>query len=154
MEATESAGAQRLWEEPASGKVVVSVDGGSRNNPGPAGIGAVVAAPDGTVLAEVAEGIGVATNNVAEYRALMAGLERAHALGAREVHVRADSKLVVSQMRGDWKVKDDNLRALRDQARQLARRFGRVTYEHVRREHNKAADALANKAMDAQARGD
>jgi ribonuclease H / adenosylcobalamin/alpha-ribazole phosphatase len=137
---------------PAPTSVVVNVDGGARGNPGPAGIGAVVATPDGTVLAEVAEGIGHATNNVAEYRALLAGLERAAALGARRVLVRADSKLVISQMRGDWKVKEDHLRALRDQARALARRFTSVTYEHVRRERNEAADALANKAMDAQAR--
>ena len=132
--------------------VVVWTDGGARGNPGPAGIGAVVARADGTVLAEVAEGIGWATNNVAEYRAVIAGLERARALGARRVRVRADSLLLVQQLRGLWKVKNAGLQPLWAEATRLARGFDRVTFEHVPRERNRAADALANTAMDAQGR--
>jgi len=133
-------------------EVVVWTDGGARGNPGPAGIGAVVTRPDGTVLAEVAEGIGWATNNVAEYRAVIAGLERARALGARRVRVRADSLLLVQQLRGLWKVKNAGLQPLWAEVGHLARGFERVTFEHVPRERNRAADALANKAMDAQGR--
>jgi ribonuclease HI len=133
-------------------EVVVNVDGGSRGNPGPAGIGAVVRAPDGTVLAEIAEGIGRATNNVAEYKALIAALKRAKALGARRVTARADSKLVIEQMRGAWKVKNPNLQGLWAEACRLARGFERVTWQHVPRERNRAADALANRAMDEQAK--
>jgi ribonuclease HI len=138
---------------PAAGaidEVTVSVDGGARGNPGPAGIGAVVTARDGTVLAEIAEGIGWATNNVAEYKALIAALERAKSLGARRVTVRADSKLVIEQMRGAWKVKNADLQQLWSKARELARSFERVTWRHVPRERNRAADALANRAMDDQ----
>jgi ribonuclease HI len=135
-------------------EVVVWTDGGARGNPGPAGVGVVVARPDGTVLAEVAEGIGWATNNVAEYRAVIAGLEQARALGARRVRVRADSLLLVQQLRGQWKVKNAGLQPLWAEATRLARSFERVTFEHVPRERNRAADALANKAMDAQGRVD
>jgi ribonuclease H / adenosylcobalamin/alpha-ribazole phosphatase len=131
-------------------EVVINADGGARGNPGPAGIGAVVADLDGTVLAEVAEGIGWTTNNVAEYKAVIAGLERARDLGARRVLVRADSLLVISQLKGAWKVRQEHLKPLWEQARRLARGFEKVTWEHVRRERNRAADALANKAMDAQ----
>jgi ribonuclease H / adenosylcobalamin/alpha-ribazole phosphatase len=131
-------------------EVVASVDGGARGNPGPAGIGAVVTAPDGTVLAEIAEGIGWATNNVAEYKALLAALECARSLGARRITVRADSKLVIEQMRGAWKVKNADLQPLWSRARELARGFERVTWRHVPRERNRAADALANRAMDDQ----
>jgi len=137
---------------PAPADVVVHTDGGARGNPGPAGIGVVVTDRSGQVLAEIAEGIGHATNNVAEYRAVIAGLERARELGAVRVRVRADSLLVVSQLAGTWKVKDAGLRPLWARARELAREFERVTFEHVRRERNRAADALANRAMDAQAR--
>jgi ribonuclease HI len=132
-------------------EVVINADGGSRGNPGPAGIGAVVAGLDGRVLAEIAEGIGHTTNNVAEYKAVIAGLARARELGATRVKVRADSKLVIEQMKGTWKVRQAHLQPLRDEARRLAGGFERVSYEHVPRERNKAADALANKAMDAQA---
>ena len=132
-------------------EVVINADGGSRGNPGPAGIGAVVVSPDGRVLAEIAEGIGHTTNNVAEYKAVIAGLSRARELGATRVKVRADSKLVIEQMKGTWKVRQAHLQPLRDEARRLAGGFERVSYEHVPRERNKAADALANKAMDAQA---
>jgi probable phosphoglycerate mutase len=135
-------------------ELYVWTDGGARGNPGPAGIGAVVTRPDGTVLAEVAEGIGWATNNVAEYRAVIAGLERAKALGARRVRVRADSLLLVQQLRGAWKVKNAGLQPLRDAALRLVGGFDRVVFEHVPRGRNRAADALANRAMDAQGQVD
>ena len=134
---------------------IVEADGGSRGNPGPAGYGAVVSdAATGETLREVAEYIGVATNNVAEYRGLLAGLRAAHALDpAATVHVRMDSKLVVEQMSGRWKIKHPDMKPL---AAQAARVFppGRVTYEWIPRERNKHADRLANEAMDAGARGE
>jgi len=133
-------------------EVVVWTDGGARGNPGPAGFGAVVATPGGEVLAEVAEGIGWATNNVAEYRGVIAGLQRARDLGARRVRVRADSLLVVNQQKGLWKVKNADLRPLSEEAGRLARGFDRVIWEHVPRERNRRADALANRAMDDQGR--
>ncbi len=133
-------------------EVVVWTDGGARGNPGPAGYGVVVATPGGEVLAELAEPIGWATNNVAEYRGVIAGLERARALGARRVRVRADSLLVVNQQKGLWKVKHPDLRPLSDETARLARRFDRVIWEHVPRERNRRADALANQAMDDQGR--
>jgi ribonuclease HI len=132
--------------------VVVWTDGGARGNPGPAGYGAVVTTPGGRVLAEVAEGIGWATNNVAEYRGVIAGLWRARELGARRVRVRADSLLVVNQQKGLWKVKNAALRPLADETARLARGFERVVWEHVPRERNRRADALANRAMDDQGR--
>jgi probable phosphoglycerate mutase len=135
-------------------ELLVWTDGGARGNPGPAGIGAVVTRPDGTVLAEVAEGIGWATNNVAEYRAVIAGLKRARALGARRVRLRADSLLLVQQLRGVWKVKNAGLQPLWSEATRLARGFDRVVFEHVPRGRNRAADALANRAMDAQGKVD
>ncbi len=131
-------------------EVVVWTDGGARGNPGPAGYGAVITDRDGNVLAEVWEGIGWATNNVAEYRGVIAGLERARALGARRVVVRADSLLVVNQQLGRWKVKNEGLQPLAAEVRRLARGFQRVTWQHVPRERNRRADALANKAMDHQ----
>lgn len=134
---------------------VVEADGGSRGNPGPAGYGAVVLdAATGEPLAESAEYLGVVTNNVAEYRGLLAGLRAAHALDpSARVHVRMDSKLVVEQMSGRWKVKHPDLKPL---AAQAARVFppGQVTYEWIPRESNKHADRLANEAMDAGARGE
>ena len=132
--------------------VVVWTDGGARGNPGPAGYGAVVTTPGGQVLAEVADGIGWATNNVAEYRGVIAGLRQAAALGARRVRVRADSLLVVNQQKGLWKVKNADLRPLSEETARLARGFDRVVWEHVARERNRHADALANRAMDAQGR--
>ena len=131
-------------------EVVVWTDGGARGNPGPAGYGVVVTTPGGEVLAQLAEGIGWATNNVAEYRGAIAGLEQALALGARRVRVRADSLLVVNQQKGLWKVKNPALRVLWAETRRLAGQFERVTWEHVPRERNRRADALANQAMDAQ----
>jgi len=132
---------------------MIDADGGSRRIPGRAGYGAVVLTHDGEILAEVAEGIGRATNNVAEYRGVIAGLASARALGARRVHVRADSKLVICQLGGQWKVRQEHLGPLWREARALADGFDRVRYEHVRREFNGHADALANRAMDAQAAG-
>ncbi|MBV9099034.1 MAG: bifunctional RNase H/acid phosphatase [Frankiaceae bacterium] len=135
-------------------RVVIEADGGSRGNPGPAGYGAVVRdASSGEVLREVAAGIGVASNNVAEYRGLIAGLEAAAELGAREVDVRMDSLLVVNQMSQKWKIKHEAMRPLASQAASLVRGFDRVTFTHIRREFNKHADRLANEAMDAAARG-
>ncbi|WP_439947961.1 bifunctional RNase H/acid phosphatase [Streptomyces sp. BBFR109] len=134
---------------------VVEADGGSRGNPGPAGYGAVVLDPaTGEVLAEAAEYLGTVTNNVAEYRGLLAGLRAAHALDPEaRVHVRMDSKLVVEQMSGRWKIKHPDLKPL---ATMAARVFppDRVTYEWIPRERNKHADRLANEAMDAGARGE
>ncbi|MEU1848775.1 bifunctional RNase H/acid phosphatase [Streptomyces sp. NPDC019990] len=134
---------------------IVEADGGSRGNPGPAGYGAVVSdAATGETLREAAEYIGVATNNVAEYRGLLAGLRAAHALDeAATVHVRMDSKLVIEQMSGRWKIKHPDMKPL---AAEAARIFppGRVTYEWIPRERNKHADRLANEAMDAGARGE
>jgi ribonuclease H / adenosylcobalamin/alpha-ribazole phosphatase len=133
-------------------KVIVEADGGSRGNPGPAGYGAVVWDADrSTVLAETKQAIGHATNNVAEYQALLAGLEDAAKLGATEAAVYMDSKLVVEQMSGRWKVKHPDLAELHAQARTLASRFGRISYTWVPRERNSHADRLANEAMDAAA---
>jgi broad specificity phosphatase PhoE/ribonuclease HI len=133
-------------------KVVIEADGGSRGNPGPAGYGAVVWDADrATVLAESKQAIGHATNNVAEYRALIAGLEDAAKLGATEAAVYMDSKLVVEQMSGRWKVKHPDLAPLHAQARTLASQFARISYAWVPRERNKHADRLANEAMDAAA---
>jgi ribonuclease HI len=124
-------------------------DGGARGNPGPAAYGYVLEADDGTVLAAHGEAIGEATNNVAEYRALVAGLEKAHELGVDELEVVSDSELLVKQMRGEYKVKNEALRELSLQASELARQLGAVTYTAVRREHNELADQLVNEALDA-----
>ncbi|GAB2674013.1 bifunctional RNase H/acid phosphatase [Nocardia goodfellowii] len=129
--------------------VIVEADGGSRGNPGPAGYGAVVFAADHvTVLAERRESLGVATNNVAEYRGLIAGLEAAAELGARTVEVRMDSKLVVEQMAGRWKVKHAAMIPLADRARRLVAGFERVSFQWIPRAENSYADRLANQAMD------
>ncbi|MEV6280425.1 bifunctional RNase H/acid phosphatase [Nocardia sp. NPDC051832] len=129
--------------------VIVEADGGSRGNPGPAGYGAVVFAADhATVLAERRESVGVATNNVAEYRGLIAGLEAASELGARTVEVRMDSKLVVEQMSGRWKVKHAAMIPLADRARRLVSGFDRVSFDWIPRAENSYADRLANEAMD------
>lgn len=133
-------------------KVIVEADGGSRGNPGPAGYGAVVFSADrAEVLGEAKEAIGVATNNVAEYRGLVAGLTEAVRLGAAEVGVFMDSKLVVEQMAGRWKVKHPDLIPLHRQARELASSFDHVRYSWIPREKNSHADRLANEAMDAAA---
>ena len=144
-----------MWSDPAAGprarlvKVVVEADGGSRGNPGPAGFGCVVFSADRTtVLAEHKHFIGQTTNNVAEYRGLIAGLEEARRLGANEVAVSMDSKLVVEQMSGRWKVKHPGLAELHQQARALASTFDGVTFGWIPRERNAHADRLANEAMD------
>ena len=132
-------------------KARLFTDGGSRGNPGPAAAAYVLEADDGTVLAANGEAIGVATNNVAEYRALVAGLERARDLGVDELEVVSDSELVVKQMRGEYKVKKAELQALALRASELARGIGDVCYTAVRREHNELADRLVNDALDAAA---
>jgi broad specificity phosphatase PhoE/ribonuclease HI len=131
-------------------RVLVEVDGGSRGNPGPAGFGCVVWSADhGEILAEHKQAIGITTNNVAEYRGLIAGLEEARRLGADEVEVFMDSKLVVEQMTGRWKVKHPGMAELHQQARALGSTFAEVSYSWMPRERNKHADRLANEAMDA-----
>ena len=124
-------------------------DGGARGNPGPAAYGFVLEAEDGTVLAAHGEAIGVATNNVAEYRGLVAGLESAAELRIGEVEVVSDSELLVKQMNGEYRVKNEALRELSLEAARLARRVGKVRYTAVRREHNELADRLVNEALDA-----
>jgi ribonuclease HI len=130
-------------------KAKLSTDGGARGNPGPAAYGYVLEAEDGTVLDARGETIGVATNNVAEYRALIAGLEKAVELGIDELEVVSDSELLVKQMQGEYRVKNEALRELNDEANALERKLGRVRYKAVRREHNELADKLVNDALDA-----
>jgi ribonuclease H / adenosylcobalamin/alpha-ribazole phosphatase len=130
-------------------KATLFTDGGARGNPGPAAYGYVLKADDGTVLAAHGERIGVATNNVAEYRALIAGLEKALELGLAEVGVVSDSELLVKQMTGEYRVKNAALQKLNSEADGVARRIGDVSYRAVRREHNELADRLVNEALDA-----
>ncbi len=124
-------------------------DGGARGNPGPAAYAFVLEAEDGTVLDARGVAIGVATNNVAEYSALVAGLGKAVERGVDDLEVRSDSELMVKQMRGEYRVKNRDLKTLFLDASRLARELGRVTYTHVRREHNELADRLVNEALDA-----
>jgi ribonuclease HI len=131
-------------------KARLFTDGGARGNPGPAAYAYVLEAEDGTVLAAHGEAIGVATNNVAEYRALVEGLGKAVEVGIDELEVVSDSELVVHQMRGEWKIKKDTLRSLWDEAQDLAGRIAKVRYTAVRREHNELADRLVNEALDAE----
>jgi ribonuclease HI len=130
-------------------KARLSTDGGARGNPGPAAFGYVLETEDGTILAAHGERIGVATNNVAEYSALVAGLERALELAVDELEVVSDSELLVKQMTGEYRVKNEALKELNERASRLARRLGRVDYTAVRREHNELADRLVNEALDA-----
>jgi ribonuclease HI len=130
-------------------KARLSTDGGARGNPGPAAYGYVLETEDGTVLAAHGEAIGQATNNVAEYRALLAGLEKALELGVDDLEVVSDSELVVKQMRGEYKVKNEALRELALEAARLGRQLRSVSYTAVRREHNELADRLVNEALDA-----
>jgi ribonuclease HI len=130
-------------------KVVVHVDGGARGNPGPAAAGAVVTTPDGDVLDEASEAIGVATNNVAEYRGLLLGLARARALGAGEVEVVNDSELVAKQVSGAYKVKHPDMKPLHAAAIEALAGFDRWSIRSVPRAQNAAADALVNQALDA-----
>ena len=129
-------------------KARLFTDGGSRGNPGPAAYAFVLEASDGTVLDAQGEAIGVATNNVAEYSALVAGLERAVELGVDELEVVSDSELLVKQMRGEYRVKNRALQDLFLDASRLARKIHGVTYTAVRREHNELADSLVNEALD------
>ena len=144
------------YEEPAFDvyarvevKATLWTDGGARGNPGPAAFAYVLEAEDGTVLDARGEAIGVATNNVAEYSALVAGLGAAEEAGVSELEVRSDSELMVKQMRGEYRVKNRDLQALFLDASRAAREVGAVTYTHVRREHNELADRLVNEALDA-----
>jgi ribonuclease HI len=128
--------------------ITAHIDGGARGNPGPAGYGVRITGDNGELLAELHENIGVATNNVAEYRALLAALEWASAHGHARLHVKSDSLLLVNQVNGIYRVKHEGLLPLYRRARHLMARVGEVTLEHVRREQNKDADRLANLAMD------
>ena len=127
--------------------ITAYIDGGARGNPGPAGYGVHIELPDGSVH-ELHGGLGIATNNVAEYNGLLAALQWAIAQGHRQLHVRADSELLVKQMRGEYKVKHPGLQPLAARARLLMMELDRVTFEHVRREQNKDADRLSNVGMD------
>lgn len=129
-------------------KARLFTDGGARGNPGPAAYGYVLEDGDGAVLDSRGEAIGVATNNVAEYSALIAGLEKAVELAVTELEVVSDSELMVKQMRGEYKVKNEALRELSLRAGRIARELGRVRYTAVRREHNELADRLVNEALD------
>jgi ribonuclease HI len=128
--------------------ITIYTDGGSRGNPGPAGYGVHIVSPDGSALAEIKGALTHATNNVAEYEGLLAGLRWAIDRGEAQVRVRSDSELLVRQMRGEYRVKNPGLQPLYEEARRLVARIGRVTFEHVRREQNREADRLANAAMD------
>ncbi|MDX6451246.1 MAG: ribonuclease / adenosylcobalamin/alpha-ribazole phosphatase [Gaiellaceae bacterium] len=130
-------------------KTRLFTDGGARGNPGPAAYGFVLESEDGTVLAAEGEAIGTATNNVAEYSGLIAGLRKAVELHVPEVEVVSDSELMVKQMRGEYRVKNEALRELYEEATALARRIENVEYRHVRRAHNELADKLVNDALDA-----
>jgi len=133
-------------------KARLFTDGGARGNPGPAAYGFVLEAEDGTVLAAEGEAIGTATNNVAEYSGLVAGLKRALELQVPDVEVVSDSELMVKQMRGEYRVKNEALRGLFLEANALARRLRSVEYRHVKRAHNELADKLVNEALDASVR--
>jgi probable phosphoglycerate mutase len=136
-----------LFGPSASSKsATANVDGGSRGNPGPAGYG--VRIQHGDEVVELKGALHLATNNVAEYNGLLAALRWAVQHGLATLHIRADSELMVKQMRGEYRVKNPGLQPLFEEARSLTRKIGRVTFEHVRREFNKDADRLANEAMD------
>jgi ribonuclease HI len=128
--------------------ITAHVDGGARGNPGSAGYGAVITNENGETLAELYAGIGTSTNNVAEYRGLIAALEWAQQHGVERLHIKSDSLLIVQQMLGNYRVKNEGLMPLHQRARQLAAKIGNVTFEHVRRELNKDADRLSNLGMD------
>ena len=132
-------------------KVVVHVDGGARGNPGPAAAGAVISTPDGEVIADAAEAIGVATNNVAEYRGLLLGLRTARELGASEVEVVNDSELIAKQVNGTYKVKHPDMKPLHAAALRALRDFERWSIRSVPRAQNAHADALVNQALDSAA---
>ncbi|MGH7194241.1 MAG: ribonuclease HI family protein, partial [Candidatus Saccharimonadales bacterium] len=131
--------------------LTIEFDGGSRGNPGPAGIGVVLRAGDGTPLVTLGRFIGRATNNVAEYRALITGLEKAKELGAKKINIRGDSELIIKQMRGEYRVKNPDMKVLYDQAQHLYHQFDEARIEHNYRHKNMLADRLANLAMDRKA---
>jgi ribonuclease HI len=128
--------------------VIVSCDGASRGNPGPAGIGVQITDADGTVLAEIAEGLGETTNNVAEYTAAIEGLKRALELGGTDVLLRSDSQLLINQLTGRYRVKTAHIVPLHQEVLALASKFDRIRFEHVRRERNTEPDRLANEGVD------
>jgi ribonuclease HI len=128
--------------------VIVHCDGAARGNPGPAGIGILIEEPGGRDLARIAQGIGVATNNVAEYTAAIEGLRRAAELGAGRVLLQSDSRLLIEQLAGRFRVKNPTLIRLHGEVRQLLPRFAEVRFEHVPRERNRQADRLANQGVD------
>lgn len=128
--------------------MIVATDGAARGNPGPAGIGVHVTDPDGRTVGEIARGIGIATNNVAEYTAAIEGLGLARDLGAQAVVLRSDSRLLIEQLAGRFKVRNPNLQRLNAEAMRLVSEFASVTFEHVRREGNREADRLANVGVD------
>jgi ribonuclease HI len=128
--------------------VIVSCDGASRGNPGPAGIGVQITDDDGTVLAEIAEGLGETTNNVAEYTAAIEGLKRALELGGRDILLRSDSQLLINQLTGRYRVKTAHIVPLHTQVLALAAKFDHIEFEHVRRERNTEPDRLANEGVD------
>jgi ribonuclease HI len=132
-------------------EAMLFADGGSRGNPGPAASGAVLLDPSGEVIEEIGAYLGVATNNVAEWTALILGLEAAARRGIRRLGVRLDSELVVKQFRGEYRVKNEGLRPLHDHARGLLRNFAEVEIRHVPRKQNKLADALVNRVLDQEA---
>jgi ribonuclease H / adenosylcobalamin/alpha-ribazole phosphatase len=147
---------RRLQRQAAEGadrhrqlKAKLSTDGGARGNPGPAAFGYVLETEDGDILAAHGERIGRATNNVAEYRGLVAGMAKAAELGVRDLEVVSDSELLVKQMTGEYRVKNYALRELWEKASNLERKFARVRYTAVRRDHNELADRLVNEALDA-----
>jgi ribonuclease HI len=139
---------------PDPGPLIVACDGAARGNPGPAGIGVQITTRDGAVVAEIARGIGEATNNVAEYTAAIEGLTLAQELGARTVTVRSDSQLLVNQLTGRYRVKTPHLQPLHRRVRSLVASFDRVSFEHVGRELNGEADRLANEGVDAWLAGE
>lgn len=138
-----------LEEQPF--EATLFADGGSRGNPGPAASGAVIIAADGTVLREIGLFLGIATNNVAEWNALIVGLQGALDLGFQRIAVRLDSELVVKQLCGEYRVKHPDLQPLFAKAKALARRFSRVEVRHVPRAQNKLADAVVNQVLDQEA---
>jgi ribonuclease HI len=131
-------------------KARLSTDGGARGNPGPAAYGYVIETEDGHVLAAHGEAIGHATNNVAEYSGLVAGMQKAAELGVSDLEVVSDSELLVKQMQGEYRVKNEALKELWEEASDLERRFAKVRYTAVRRAHNELADQLVNEALDAE----
>jgi ribonuclease HI len=129
-------------------RVFIYSDGAARGNPGPAGAGVVIKTTDGAIIARLGKFLGVQTNNVAEYEGVLLGLTKALEMGVREVVLRADSLLAINQLKGEWKIKNEGLRPLYDDAKQLLRRFDRVVLQHVPREQNTDADEMSNRAID------